>query len=133
MRKKRKPKSPRALLKAKVWKACSEYVRKRDCDKNGFGKCITCDTSGHWKEFHAGHFISGRTNGILFDTRGIRLQCPGCNLYGNGKPIEYLIALEKEMGVTKARNLRDQLMKKKNTVTTLSMDDLEKLLRKFTK
>ena len=50
----RKP-SRKTLIK-KLDKVFSEYIRKRDTDKNGYGLCCTCAKRLHYKEGHAGHF-----------------------------------------------------------------------------
>src|SRR3990167_9509270 len=68
-----------ARLKDKAWDVVSKFTRQRDCDENGYGNCVTCGKWIHWTEGDAGHFLSGRMNGILFDVRGIHLQCKPCN------------------------------------------------------
>lgn len=74
-----------------AWKACSMFVRTRDClitsNRPDFGSCVTCG-SKHWiQDLDAGHFLGGRDMGILFDLRGIHSQCHRCNrmLGGNSE------------------------------------------------
>ena len=118
-------------LKKKAWKLCSEYIRRRDSDSNGMCRCITCGKSGHWKEMQAGHFVSGRTNGILFDDRGIYAQCMACNVFGQGKPLEYMIALERMFGQNDALNLRDSLMECKKRVVQFKSYDLDMIIEEY--
>jgi len=76
-----------------AWRAFSQYIRIRDAMLSTgtveFSTCYTCGKTFSVKDLQAGHFIAGRTNGILFDERGVHAQCRGCNLYGGGKPVEY--------------------------------------------
>ena len=64
---------PRTLsyLKKKLWKLVSEYVRRSGADRNGNCRCCSCGVLRNWKELQAGHFIDGRSNGILWDLRGL--------------------------------------------------------------
>ena len=126
--------TPYKKLKDKTWKLCSLYIRLKDANENGRVRCYTCPPRRRarlYTKMQAGHFIPGRTNGILFDERGMRPQCPACNIFGGGKPIEFMIALEKELGQKEAIKLRDELIKQKNTVTPLSMLDLAEWIRYF--
>ncbi len=79
------------LAKAKAWKAFSIYIRTRDCLRFSgdpeLGKCVTCNKAFPFKSLQAGHFISGRTNSVLFDERLVYSQCltaeSNINMYGN--------------------------------------------------
>lgn len=97
----RSPKSSAAKLKKNTWDICSMYVRLRDAVNTTGGidacKCVTC---GREKPLfvrggiEAGHFIAGRHNSILYDTRHIHGQCHYCNnhLKGNWVPYyEYMV------------------------------------------
>lgn len=79
--------------KATAWKWFSKYIRTRDCiNTTGLrdqGKCCTCNTKKPISKLHAGHFISGRNNAILFDETGVHAQCERCNKWLNGNPIPY--------------------------------------------
>ena len=70
--------------KKKLWPIFSLYIRISHSDHNGMTKCITCEKMGHWEEFHAGHFLAGRNNGVLFEPRGCFPQCPRCNIFLHG-------------------------------------------------
>jgi len=118
-------------LKKKAWKLCSEYIRRRDSDSNGMCRCITCGNLAHWKEQQAGHFIDGRTNAILFDERGIYAQCTACNIFGRGKPLDYMRALEGMLGQNEALNLRDDLMGRKKKALQFKSYELEELIEEY--
>ncbi len=94
VRKKRKTtKTFREKAKDAAWKACSLYIRTRDCiETTGepeWGHCCTCGVLKHIKEMDAGHYISGRSNSILFVDEGIHIQCRHCNRFREGRKDEY--------------------------------------------
>ena len=63
----------------KLDKIFSEYIRKRDSDANGFGKCCTCNKKLHYKDAHAGHFMSRRHYATRWDPENVAMQCSYCN------------------------------------------------------
>jgi len=71
--------------KKKAWDSFSKWVRQNGSIA-GFNECVTCGRKKPWKELHAGHFIPGRHNSVLFDERNVHPQCYACNvvLGGNG-------------------------------------------------
>lgn len=132
---KKKEKSPYEKAKGKAWDACSAYVRTRDClrftGKADEGMCITCKRWYPYKKLQAGHFIPGRGNSVLFDTRVIYSQCIGCN--GNppmgkgGNYIEYFVFMEEEWG----REMIDEFRALKNKTVKFTIDELDDIRRRF--
>ena len=88
--------------KAKAWSAFSKYIRLRDAilttGGTEYATCVTCGKTFGVGKLHAGHFLPGRTNGILFDERGVHAQCVGCNIYGNGRQAEYYLWMMERYG-----------------------------------
>lgn len=134
MKKKRKIRKSNdiSLLKEKAWDAVSLYVRLSNANKDGFVKCYTCDNIKYWKEMQAGHFVPGRGNSIVFDIRGIRPQCYGCNCMHAGRQLEFLGRLEEEMGKMQAIELKDELMKEAKKPYKFSQEELLNIIEKFT-
>ena len=89
----RKKKTDYQRAKANHWKAFSRYIRRRDCLKTtgspDIGRCVTCNKLYNYADLQAGHYLPGRSNGILFDERGCHAQCRGCNLWGRGQQARY--------------------------------------------
>ena len=106
-------------LKKKAWKYCSLYIRLFYSDGAGYVTCVTCQSTKHYKEMQAGHFIPGRGNAILFDTRGIHPQCYGCNVGQKGRPREYDAFMKKKYGQKVVKEL-DSLAK--TTVKFMPID-----------
>ena len=89
-------------LKKEAWKHFSIYIRTRDALKTTntltHAICITCDTNYPIKNLHAGHFIPGRHNSILFDERGVHAQCGICNLWRKGNTVKYFRKMQQMYG-----------------------------------
>lgn len=97
-------------LKSQCWNLCSEYNRRKDSDWRGYVKCCTCNVMKFWKEGDAGHFLAGRTNGILFDDRGIHFQCKSCNGFKGGEQAIYKDFMLKRYG----QKVIDELYKQRD-------------------
>lgn len=115
-------------LKLKAWKEFSKYIRMRDAI-DGITKCCTCPKEGHWKAFHAGHFLPGRRNSILFEESGVHAQCKNCNCFGHGKPTVYKKFMLERYGQDEI----DRLIILKNAVRKFSSSDLEEIFQKYKK
>ena len=102
-----------AKLKKKVWKSMSLYIRLRDSDEDGNGKCCSCGVEKHYKQGHAGHFYPKSLGlEIYFEERNVHLQCPGCNLFKHGNLAPYAVFLEKKYGNGIIQELQDIRNKK---------------------
>lgn len=84
----------------------SLYIRLRDSDANGFGRCISCGKIIHWKKAHNGHFINRQHMNLRFDERNCNLQCPKCNTYDEGNNVGYEEGLIKKYGEGIIKELR---------------------------
>ena len=49
-----------------------------------------------------GHLVAGRGNSILFDERGVGVQCYACNCCKHGNILAYIEYLEKKVGKDEA-------------------------------
>ena len=118
--------SKKQKLKVKAWALYSEWIRRRDADKQGNVACVTCGKTAHWKGegMQAGHFISGRTLSLLFDPRNCHTQCYGCNVGRNGSYVEYFIYMEKRYG----RKVIDELRYLKHQARKYGIADYELLI-----
>ena len=88
--------------KTKAWKAFSEYNRRYYCIKTTGteyrGICITCSRGFVYSALEAGHFVSGRSNAVLFSMKFVRPQCTYCNRIMHGETNKYRKALYLEYG-----------------------------------
>lgn len=92
-----------AQLKKDLDGLFSKWVRLSHADKNGNVACYTCGKIFHWKKIQNGHFIRRQYLATRFDPRNCRPQCVGCNMFGDGKTVEFSRKLESEKkGITMA-------------------------------
>ena len=87
--KKAKPKT-QAWLKKELDRVFSIYIRQK-YDKS----CYTCGKVGTLQN---GHFISRQYIATRWDENNCRPQCVGCNIFGNGKPLDFEERLKKDLG-----------------------------------
>ncbi|HUV00529.1 MAG TPA: recombination protein NinG [Bacteroidales bacterium] len=82
----------------KLDKAFSEFIRLRDSNVNGHGKCISCGKVLHWKNAHCGHYISRRKYAVRYNEKNCNLQCVSCNTFQEGNPAGYTLGLVRKYG-----------------------------------
>ena len=95
-----------AKAKAAAWKEFSRYVRLRDSDEHGMLKCCTCSSVKYWKSMHAGHFVSRRYTPTFLLPVNVHGQCPGCNRFKSGAPLEYDAYLTARYGAGTPEQIR---------------------------
>ena len=95
-------------LKAETAKDLQKAIRLEAADKDGMTECVTCGKKQHWKECHAGHFISSRCNSILFEEDVLAVQCIRCNVYLSGNQEKYTAYMVARYGAKRVEELRRQ-------------------------
>lgn len=93
------PKSlPVARLKRELDRVFSLYIRQRDCDENGIGRCITCGHPGHWKTMDCGHYCPRQDLNTRWDEKNCALQCGRCNGFRGGEAELFAKEIDKKYG-----------------------------------
>lgn len=105
----------------------SEYIRLRDSDKNGYGKCITCGKIIFWKDGDAGHAINRAHMSTRFDEMNVHLQCRYCNRFREGEIVEYTQALVRKYGQSRL----DILLAKKHFTSKMGDFEAEQLIKHY--
>jgi hypothetical protein len=82
----------------KLWKAFSEYIRLRDSDVNGHGKCFTCGIIRFYKDADCGHGIPRQHKSTKFHEQNNHLQCKRCNGFEGGAREKYKSEMDKRYG-----------------------------------
>jgi hypothetical protein len=77
----------------------SEYIRRRDADKNGICRCITCGRPAPWREMDAGHFVSRNHKAVRWDERNVHAQCRAENRFQSGKQYEHGKEIDRKYGI----------------------------------
>jgi len=93
--------------KKHAWDAMSLFVRLRDSNAQGIGKCITCATECYFHNdcAQAGHFRGRKHLATFLHEQNVHLQCARCNGWGNGMSYEYGNALNSMYGAGTAEML----------------------------
>ena len=88
----------------------SLYIRLRDSDANGYGRCISCGKVVHYTDADCGHFINRSHMNTRYDERNCNLQCRACNRFDEGNNIGYTRGLIAKYG----EKIIDELFVKKH-------------------
>lgn len=95
-----------------LWKWFSLYIRLRDCESNGFAKCITSGKYIYFREMDAGHYIPQKNNyGVMYDERNVHAQSKNDNCYGHGEVEKYRVALVDKYGLDEVEDLEEKSKK----------------------
>lgn len=125
---KTKKKTGNGKLEEKLWEIFSQFIRRRDSDENGIGKCVTCGYVEHWKYMDAGHFISRKHKSTKFDEKNNNIQCKGCNgPYGSGRQFEHSKYIDNKYGAGTA----DSLLLKSRMTCKRNRYDYECLIEEY--
>lgn len=120
-------KKTRSQVVKKLDTIFSEYIRLRYA-KDGIVECFTCGKQAHWKDnMQAGHFQSRKHYATRWDETNVQVQCPKCNLFGQGEQYTFGLNLDKEYGEGTA----EKLQQKARGLVKLSNNDLNELIEKF--
>lgn len=95
---KTRPSKSTAVLISELDEVYSLYIRLRDTDSFGYGRCITCGLRVHYKLADCGHGISRHHMATRFDERNCGLQCQTCNRYEGGEQEKFAQAVDKKYG-----------------------------------
>lgn len=121
-------------LKAKLDKLFSQWIRIKDADDNGMVNCFTCGSHKHWKEMHAGHFMSRRHHSTRWDETNVQVQCPKCNLFNQGEQYKFGRYLDQKFGEGTAHEVeyRSKVITKLSRVDYQeAIDNIKKKLKSF--
>lgn len=100
---------------AQTW--FNRFIRLRDTDENGFGRCISCGKTTRFgdENYHACHYYNTKNYGqIRYDEDNCHGGCKKCNRYLYGNLIEYRKMLLKKIGEERLRqlDLKSEMCKK---------------------
>lgn len=118
-----------AKLKKELDTVYSIYIRLTYADLDGYVKCFTCGSRFHWKKIQNGHYISRTHLATRWLDKNCHPQCIGCNIFKHGNMDEYAVALVKKYGAKILMTLNAL----KHKTTKISLDDYEKLIKKYKK
>ena len=94
-------------LKKELDKWFSLYIRLRNASVDGITKCFTCDKIAHYKKMHAGHFMSRKHHATRWNEENVQVQCPKCNLFGQGEQYTFGKLLDIRVGDGTSEELQE--------------------------
>ena len=101
-------------LKRELDRVFSLYIRQFWANNGGLASCYTCGKILHWKQLQCWHFIPRNILITRWNEDNCRPQCVGCNVFGNGKILDFEDRLIREIGqkeVDKLKASRFKIMK----------------------
>ena len=108
-RKKRRKNSPKTILKNRLDRAFSRFIRLSHYDKEkGYVECFTCGKKADdIVNIHCGHFMSRIYLPTRWDVRNCKPQCASCNTYRQGEQYIFSLKLGEKLAYTLYRKSRD--------------------------
>jgi hypothetical protein len=101
----------------------SKYIRIRDANEKGIGRCYTCGTEKRWQDLQCGHYASRRHLMTRWLPEGARSQCAGCNCMAHGNLKVFEQKLNEEQ-----TGLADWITEQSNIVWKPTRLELKELL-----
>lgn len=94
-------------LKKELDKWFSLFIRLRNASKDGIVECWTCGKTSHYKKMHAGHFMSRKHHATRWNEENVQVQCPKCNLFGQGEQYTFGKLIDVRIGEGKSEELQE--------------------------
>ena len=94
-------------LKKELDKWFSLFIRLRNASKDGIVECWTCGKTAHYKKMHAGHFMSRKHPATRWNEENVQVQCPKCNLFGQGEQYTFGKLIDVRIGEGKSEELQE--------------------------
>ena len=114
-------------LKKELDKWFSLYIRLRDATTEGMVQCFTSNRVYHYKQIHAGHFMSRKHLATRWCEMNVQPQSPKDNLFGQGEQWQFGLKLDAKYGIGTAEELQ---YKAKQTIK-MSRIDYEEEIRYY--
>ena len=108
-------------LKKELDKWFSLYIRLRNATDEGMVQCFTSGRVYHYKQMHAGHFMSRRHLATRWCEINVQPQSPADNLFGQGEQYKFGLNLDIKYG----EGTPEELQYKARQTVKLSRVDYE--------
>ena len=93
-------------LKKELDKWFSLYIRLRDATDEGLVQCFTSGRVYHYKNIHAGHFMSRKYLSTRWCETNVQPQSAADNLFGQGEQYKFGLKLDGKYGEGTAEELQ---------------------------
>ena len=93
-------------LKKELDRVFSIFIRTRDSNEYGIGRCVTCGYPSLWQKLDAGHYVPRQDLATRWDERNVHPQCKKCNGFRGGEPEKMAAYIDETYGAGAAEQLR---------------------------
>lgn len=76
----------------------SKFIRLRDTNDEGYGKCISSGKFVHYNDADAGHFMSREHMATRWNEKNVHLQSRGDNRFKQGKQFSQALNIDRKYG-----------------------------------
>ena len=108
-------------LKKELDKWFSLFIRLREATAEGSVQCFTSGRVYHYKNIHAGHFMSRKCLSTRFCEVNVQPQSAADNLFGQGKQYQF----GKELDLKYGEGTAERLQQKSKQIEKFSRIDYE--------
>jgi len=119
------------ILKRKLDKVFSIYIRQKDAGAYGQAICVSCGAVARWQSMHCGHFIPRHYLAARWNILNCFVQCPGCNLFKRGNYPGFASFLNRTYGPERIEDLmllkRESVKYRQSDIQTMINEYTEKL------
>ncbi len=115
---------PISKLKKELDKWFSLYIRLRDATAEGMVQCFTSNRVYHYKQIHAGHFMSRRCLSTRWCEINVQPQSVADNLFAQGQQYRFGLNIDAKYGEGTAEELQ---FKARQTIKLSRIDYEEKI------
>lgn len=95
---KTRPQKSLSVLIKELDEVFATFIKLRDTDSFGYGRCHTCGSRIHFKLGDCGHGIHRQHMATRFDERNCALQCVDCNRFEDGQQENFAKAVDQKHG-----------------------------------
>jgi hypothetical protein len=95
---KTRPQKTLSVLISELDEVFATFIKLRDTDSFGYGRCHTCGRRIHYKLGDCGHGIHRQHMATRFDERNCALQCVDCNRFEGGQQEKFAAAVDRRSG-----------------------------------
>ena len=111
-------------LKKKADKLFSLYIRRRDTESDGWGRCVSC---GKYERLQCGHWQKRGWLSLRYHPQAAHGQCLRCNHFLGGNEGPYTLRMIEMYGLDQVK----KLMELKHHVVKLNREDYERIIDRF--
>jgi len=112
----------------KLDRVFSLYIRQRDSDENGIGKCICCGKIVHYRDADCGHYVNRKHLSLRWNEINCNLCCRSCNRFDEGNIPGYTIGLQKKYG----SDIVEKLLLAKNKTVKFTQFEIDQMTKYYT-